>query len=429
MNHYIKTLKETRIFILLWLTQSFSALGSSMTAYALIIWSYNQKGSALATALMMAYSYAPYVIFSIFAGALSDRWNKKITMLVCDSIAALTTITVLILLSTNCLEIWHIYVINAVGGLMNTVQQPASEVAVTKVLPEKYYQKVGGLRYLANSFNTILTPIITTAIMGIMGMKAVICFDLFTFAAAFLILLIFIKIPENNKIQNAKEKFTVSVKNGVVWLKKQKGVLTLILFFAAINLVASMYEAGFPAMMLSRNGGSEKAMGIVNAVIGISTLAGSIIASFCKPPKSRIRVICNCLLLSMSTENLMLALGRNTLIWSIGGFLGWIAIPLMNANMDAVLRLKIPEYMQCRIYAVRNSFQFFTIPVGYFLGGFAVDYIFEPIMAKQKDNILTALFGSGRGSGGALFFFVIAFIGIGICLYFRNKKALWQLEK
>lgn len=185
MNNLYKTFKEMKIFLILWLTQSFSALGSSMTAYALIIWSYNQKGSALATASLMVCSYAPYVIFSVFAGALSDSWNKKFTMLVCDSITALTTIIVLVLLISNRLEIWHIYVINAVGGVMNTVQSPASEVAVTKILPEKYYQKVGGLRYMSNSANTILTPIITTAVIGFFGLEAVICIDLITFAAAF----------------------------------------------------------------------------------------------------------------------------------------------------------------------------------------------------------------------------------------------------
>lgn len=147
MKNYIKIIQETKTFLLLWITQSFSGLGSAMTSYALVIWSYTQKGSALLTALLMVSSYAPYVLFSIFAGALSDKWNKKITMLVCDSIAALTTVVMLFLLQSGTLQIWHIYIINAVNGLMNTVQQPASEVAVTKVLPKKYYQRVGGLRY------------------------------------------------------------------------------------------------------------------------------------------------------------------------------------------------------------------------------------------------------------------------------------------
>ncbi|MDE5967239.1 MAG: MFS transporter, partial [Lachnospiraceae bacterium] len=229
--------------------------------------------------------------------------------------------------------------------------------------------------------------------------------------------------------KEGQEKLMVSVKKGISYLKKERGIFSLILLIASINLVESIYDAAFPAMMLSRNGGSEKVLGLVNAMIGISTLIGSILASFAKEPKSRVRVICNCLLLSMGTENLLLALGRTPVVWCIGGFLGWIAIPLMNTNLDAIMRLSVPEYMQGRVYSVRNSLQFFTIPVGYFLGGFLVDQVFEPIMARQAvGGILARIFGTGKGSGAAFLFFVIAFAGIGVCLYFRRDKHIWELE-
>ncbi len=428
MKKIFNSIAEMGSYLALWSSQSFSALGSSMTAYALVIWSYKQEGSALVTALLMICSYAPYVLFSIFAGTLSDKWNKKAVMLICDSIAALSTVAIMILLETEKLEIWHIYIINAVCGLMNTVQQPASEVTVTRLLPKKYYQKVGGLRYLSNSLNTIFTPIIATAFMGIFGMRAVILFDLATFSTAFIVLLIFIKIPEVHDENSDSEKYTESVKKGINWLVRNKGIFYLILFLSSINLVASMYDAAFPAMMLSRSGGSEKNMGTVNTVIGIASLIGSIFASLSKAPKNRVKVICNCLLFSMSTENILLSLGRNVWIWSVAGFLGWIAIPVMNTNLDVIMRLNIPEDMQGRIYSVRNSFQFCTIPIGFLLGGFAVDRICEPIMANQKDNLLTALFGTGKGSGAALFFFIIAFAGIAVCLYFRNNKHIKGIE-
>ena len=191
MKNYINDLKEMRSYLLLWFTQMISGLGSAMTAYALVIWSYTQEGSALRTALLMVCSYAPYVICSIFAGALSDRWDKKKTMLVCDALAALSTLIVLLLLKNDALRIWHLYLVNAVSGLMNTVQQPASEVATTALLPRKFYQKVGGLRYLSNSLNSILTPIITTAIMGLWGIDTVIAIDLISFLIAFIVLLFF----------------------------------------------------------------------------------------------------------------------------------------------------------------------------------------------------------------------------------------------
>lgn len=178
MKNYIKDFKEMRRYLLLWFTQLISGLGSTMTGYALVIWSYTQSGSALWTALLMVCSYAPYVICSIFAGALSDRWDKKKTILACDSLAALNTLVVLLLLKTENLQIWHLYIVNAISGLMNTVQQPASEVATTALLPRKFYQKVGGLRYLSSSLNSILTPIITTAVMGLWGIDTVIAIDL-----------------------------------------------------------------------------------------------------------------------------------------------------------------------------------------------------------------------------------------------------------
>ena len=73
----LTTLGEMRTFLILWLTQSFSGLGSAVTSYALVVWSYTLQGSALATALLMVSSYAPYVVCSIFAGALSDRWDRE----------------------------------------------------------------------------------------------------------------------------------------------------------------------------------------------------------------------------------------------------------------------------------------------------------------------------------------------------------------
>lgn len=430
MKNYKKTIREMRTFLLLWATQSFSGLGSAMTSYALVIWSYTQTGEALTTALLMVSSYAPYVIFSIFAGALSDRWNKKITMLVCDFVAALTTVCMLLLLQKNVLHIWHIYVLNAVNGLMNTVQQPASEVATTRILPKQHYQRVGGLKYFSSSLNSIMTPVLATAVLGIAGMGAVAAFDLFSFCVAFTTLAFGIRIPEDRGEKKKQEKLWVSAKKGIGYLKRNGGIFNLILFLAAINLVASIYDAAFPAMLLSREGGSEKVLGMVNAVIGITTFVGSIAASFLKEPKSRVRVICNCLLFSMGTENFLLAFGKTPLIWCIGGILGWIFIPLMSTNLDAILRLHIPEEMHGRVYSVRNSLQFFTIPIGYFLGGFLVDSVFEPIMAGQKnDGILAKLFGSGKGSGAALLFCVLAFAGIGVCLYFRRNKQIWQLEK
>lgn len=458
MKNFMKTLREMRTFLLLWITQSFSSFGSAMTSYSLVIWSYTQKGSALMTALLMVSTYTPYVILSIFAGALSDRWNKKATMLVCDSVAAVSTVVMFILLKNGLLEIWHLYLINAVNGLMNTVQSPASEVAVSRILPKKHYQRVGGLRYFSNALNSIFVPVIATAVIGLFGLTAVVAIDLATFSAAFLVLALAIKIPEpdrNSEIEtenaesvpenqgnpaeklktdseNQAEKpgFMDSVKDGIMFLKNERGLFCMIMFLSSINLIASIYSAALPAMVLSKGIGGQKALGLVNSVIGISMLIGSVLASAVPAPKNRVRTIFLCLFISMGTENIMLALGHSPLVWCVGGFLGYILIPLMSTNLDAIMRLRVPDEIQGRVYSVRNTFQFFTIPAGYFLGGFLVDKVFEPFMARfAAGTFLERIFGSGKGSGAALLFFVIAFAGVAVCIIFRTSRSIRALEK
>lgn len=431
MIKQLKTiLYELHMFLILWSTQSFSSLGSAMTNFALVIWCYQKTGSALTTSMLSICSYAPYVLFSILAGALSDKWNKKAAMLVSDSFAALCTILVLVLLKTDTLEIWHLYVLNSLNGLMNTIQQPAADVAVSLLTPKKHYQKVSGMRSFSNSLVTILTPVLATALLSFTDIETVIFFDLSTFGIAALSLLFFIRIPSVFKNREEESvKLLSSVRQGLDYLKENRGILDLILFLAAINLTASIYNAALPAMLLSREGGGELVLGIVNTATGLATLFGSIAVSLMPAPKSRVRIICNTLLFSMSTENFLLAFGKTPAIWCLGAILGWISIPVMSANMDVLLRTRIPVTMQGRVYAARNTLQFFTIPLGYLLGGLLVDRVFEPFMAMQEPaDIWTFMFGSGKGSGAAMLFLFIGILGIVTCLVFRKDRHLWELE-
>lgn len=428
MKTHFSSLAGLKTFLIVWSTQNLSILGSAMTSFALVIWSYQQQGSALTTALLSVCSYAPYVALSIFAGSLGDRWDKRKTVVLCDVFAAMTTLAVLVLLRAGRLEIWHLYLLNALNGLMSTIQNPVSEVVVTLLTPKDQVQRVSGLLSLSSSLVTLLSPVLATAVLTLLGLEAVIVFDLATCAVAVAAMICWVRIPES-PAPAKKVPLTQSAREGLQWLVKNRGVLDLVLFLACINLIASMYNAALPAMLLSRAGGGETVLGLVETVTGLANLAGSLLATLLPPPKSRVRVICNSLLVSMSTENLLLALGGSAPVWCLGAVLGWLLIPVMNANMSALLRLRIPVEMQGRVYAARNTLQFFTIPVGYLLGGVLVDRVCEPLMASLPDGaILRAMLGSGKGAGAALLFLVIAGAGVLVCLVFRRDRHLWELE-
>lgn len=416
-NTYIQDLRE---FLILWSTQSLSQLGSSMTAFALTLWLYEETGSALKTATLAICSYAPYVIMSIFAGALSDRFGKKKTMLVCDLLAALSTMIVLSLYLTNNLVVWHLYAVNAFSGLMNTVQQPASEVATTLLIPKEQYQRASGLQSLSRSLISILNPLFATALYGLAGLEMVIFLDLGSFVIAFLALLFLIKLPEVP--EDKKESVLTLAKEGVTYLKNTPMILTMILFMSGINLVASAFDAVLPGLIIPNPKGGTVILGVVTSFAGIAMIFGSVLVSVLPKPKNRMKVVYITMLISMGVENYMMAFCREPWLWCLGQIIGWILVPVMSANYDVIFRSTVPIELQGRVYACRNTLQFFTIPIGLFLGGFMVDDIFEPFMERHLSHEgLAFLFGYGKGSGAAVTMFVLGIAGTLHCLFFGKK--------
>ena len=411
---------ELKDFLILWSTQSISQLGSSITTFALTLWLYEKTGSSLSTAALTICSYTPYVLMSIFAGALTDRFNKKTTMLVCDVLAAICTIIVFALFRANCLAVWHLYVLNAISGLMNTVQQPASEVAMTLIISEKYYQKTSGFRSLSRSLISVLNPLIATALYSFAGLNGAVAVDMGSFIVALAALLFFINIPENEC--DKKESLLNLTKEGLLFLKENPLIMTLILFMSGVNLVASAFDATLPGYVLPNLRGGSSVLGIVTSCSGVAMIIGSLIASALPKPKDRVKVIYLTMLFSLGTENFLLAFSRNPVLWCIGQMIGWVLVPIMSANLDVILRTTIPVELQGRVYACRNTLQFFTIPIGLFLGGFMVDHVCEPFMSEYGDlSILKTFFGTGRGSGAALMMFILGVSGSLICITTGKK--------
>lgn len=413
MNKKIKL----RDFYILWGTQSLSQLGSSITAYALTLWLYDETGSSLDTAALRISTYAPYVLVSIFAGALADKFDKKKTMLICDLLAAISTVMVFVLYKTELLCVWHLYLINAISGLMNTFQQPASEVAYTIITPKDCYQKTGVLQALSRSIITIGHPMIAAALYGLAGLEAAIALDMGTFLIAFLALALFIKLTKFSS-EGTEGKGTLRLaKEGLSYLKSKPMILYVILFMSGVNLISSAFEATLPGYIIPNPQGGNYVLGIVSSCSGIAMILGSLIFAKMPKPKDRVRMIYLSMLFSLGTENFILAFSRSPILWCIGQMLGWIFVPVMSANQNVIMRNEIPVELQGRVYACRNTLQFFTIPIGLFLGGFLVDNICEPYM-KNSGYALSFFFGEGKGSGAAMVLFILGIAGTVMCLVF-----------
>ena len=273
-----------------------------------------------------------------------------------------------------------------------------------------------------------MNPLIATALYSFIGLNGVIAAGVSSFLVAFTALLFFVKIPENKN--DKKESVLVLAKEGLMFLRENPLIMALILFMSGVNLVASAFDAVLPGYVLPNPKGGSSVLGIVTSCSGIAMIVGSLAVSVLPKPKNRVKIIYLTMLFSLGTENFLLAFSREPLLWCIGQMVGWILVPIMSANLDVVLRTAIPVELQGRVYACRNTLQFFTIPIGLFLGGFMVDNVYEPFMRAYGNlSVLKTLFGSGKGSGAALMMLILGVTGSLLCLILGKKLKKYQYNE
>ncbi len=417
-------------YIVFWLSQALSQFGSSMTSFALILWAYTQKESAMTVSLMTFFNYIPYIISSLFTGTFVDNHSKKKIMLVSDSIAAICSGAMLFLSIGSKLHIWSIYLVNFIIGFMNAFQGPASAVAIGKMVPNEKLVQVSGMNSFSNNLVAVLSPVFAASLFAFSGLNLILVIDLTTFLIAFPVLLFVLKIPENISQKAEKESVFTGCKEGFQYLNQNHGILIVIITMALLNFFSRLtYENILSPMILSRSANDIAAPGIVNAVMGIGGIVGGIIVSSGKVKANSAEMIYLSAMLSFLLGDIMMGIGRNVIVWSIAGLAASLPIPFINAGQMTILYQNVPKEIQGRIFAVRNAIQFSSIPLGILLGGILSDYVFEPFMYNENavTLFLRMLVGEGAGSGMAVMFLCTGISGALFSFVFYYRKDIHNL--
>ncbi|MBQ6290376.1 MAG: MFS transporter [Clostridia bacterium] len=429
MNRH--SIKQLHSFLLLWGSQTVSQLGTAMTDYAIIIWVYSQKGTASSVTLLTVCSFLPTIFLRFLAGSMVDRWNKKRIMLIADLLAACGTLAVFVLHSAEVLEIWHLYVINFLLSLMNAFQEPASFVAVSMLVPKEHYARAGGLQGFGGAAISILAPALGALLLAYGGLELVLIVDLVTFAIAFLVLLFLIRIPEVEKTETEEEPFSQTCLAGIRYLKEHTAILRITLFLAVINFLAKLGNDGMLSpFILGRTGNNQPVLGAVESFTALGVLAGSLLVTLMKPAKKRIPLIFITTGL-IFLGNIIQSMTSRPWLWCVAAFGSYLFAAVMNVNMDTMMREKVPLEMQGRVFSAKSTLQNFTIPIALLLGGLLADTVFEPFMLADSptQQILSGLFGTGKGAGIGLMFFIVGIPGILISFTRLRKPVYRELDR
>ena len=373
-----------RIFFIVWLGQVISLLGSKLTEFALGFWileqTYQETGTITQFALTILFIYLPKVIISPLAGILIDRWNRRYAMIASDLGTGIIISIVLLLVLSNRLEVWHIYLAVTITSSFNAFQQPAYLAAISQLVPSQNLSRANGMIQASFAIAKITAPVIAGLLMKAWEIQTILFIDLLTFAIAILTL-ISVKFPDIKQFTKSKQQLVPRLISDSIsgwnYIVGRPGLARLIGFIAI-----SYFTLGFLEVVmwpLLYEPGSTDRLGLILSIGGCGMLVGSVLMSVWSGPENRVMAIIACI--GLQSAIVFIGGTRISLVILGVGIFGYLfSQPIMVSCNQAIWQSKVPVRLQGRVFALQQTLERSLAIGAYISAGPLVDRIFNPLM-------------------------------------------------
>ena len=367
-------------FLALWAGQLVSTIGSGLTQWGLSVWIYKETGSPTLFILSMLAAILPNVFLAPFAGLIVDRYDRRLIMLLSDSLAALTTLSVAMLISLGLLQIWHVYAAAFVYSISATFQWPAYGASTTLLVPKAQLGRAGGLVQIGEGVSQVFTPFLAGTLFVTVGLPGIILADLLTFLFALATTTITnIPSPERTASAVQRESFWHEITFGWRYIAARPGLLAILMYFAVANFFGSISLPLLTPMLLDT--ASPDTVGLIGTLAGVGMLLGTLTMSAWGGPKRRAFAI----MLGDLVGGLFMILTGLTpyiplIVIAQFGFM--FTIPITNANSQALWQSKVDPGVQGRVFSVRRMIAFSIMPIAYIAAGPLSEQVFRPLLIE-----------------------------------------------
>jgi DHA3 family macrolide efflux protein-like MFS transporter len=403
-------------------TQALSSLGSRISSLAIGIWIFQQTGRATPLTLVAVFAVLPSVLGGGFAGALADRFDRRLVMVCADAGQAVGTILLLVSFSSGAFQLWHLYVIAVSQAVFATAQTPAFQATIAMLTVDAHRDRANAIVQMIGPAAGVLAPALAGLIYAASGVAGAIAVDLATFLVAVVVVLnLRIPIPAPTAEGAAlRAPLWRQAFDGVRYLAARPTLFAFGLYATAFNFIVSVASVLLTPYLLARTG-SETALGFVFAALNGGAIAGSIAAA--AAPRRGLRI--HGMMAGVSAASVFLAIsGVAREPWSLAAslFCFAAALPFLNVPYMSIMQAKIAPDVQGRVFAAMGQLGSLTAPIAFLAAGPLADRVFEPAVARAGWSGLAPFFGAEPGAGMGL---IVALSGIlslllSIAVYFGS---------
>jgi DHA3 family macrolide efflux protein-like MFS transporter len=307
-----------------------------------------------------------------FAGALVDRWNRRVIMILADALIAAATLVLVYLFASDRVQVWHVYAILGIRALGTAFHFPAMSASTPLMVPENQLTRINGLNQTLLGINGLIAPPVGALLIGVLPTQGILLIDVATAILAILPLFFFsIPQPIRDETDNAsKPNLLQDIREAFTYIRGWSGLVAVIFMALFLNFLLVPTGALLPILITQHFNKGALELGLINSAEGVGLIAGGILLSVWGGFKKKIVTsMAGIIILGLSVL-LVGAAPANLFALAVAAlFLTGVAIPITNGPIGALFQSLVRNDMQGRVMSLVNSAATAISPLGLLIAG------------------------------------------------------------
>jgi MFS family permease len=352
-----------------WFGQIGSLIGAWMQSVALPWLVLSLGGTPLQLGLVMAFLFGPSMVVAPLGGVLADRVDKRRTLIIVNAVAMLQASVLFALTVTGAVEIWHVYALALVAGVVGAIEMPLRQAFVAELVPRE--DLVNAIALSSTSFN--LSRVIGPAVAGVTIAAFGVASNFGVNALSYVSVIVGLLLIDPDRLYRARRpevfpSVRASLAEGLRYARRTPTVLWPLVLLGGIAALAMNFQTLLPLFSRDALGMDAEGYGALFAAIGAGSLAGSLGLAFISSQRPMKRLILGgaavFLVLTFALGFARSATVAFPLVVGIG-----LASMLMINTINVTIQNSVPDALRGRVMALYGTVFAGSAPIGGLIAG------------------------------------------------------------
>lgn len=413
-------------FLLIWAGDFVSAVGSGLTSFGLGVYIFQQTGKASYMALVTLLAFLPSLLLGPLAGVLADRYDRRLLMILGDSLSAVGILYILACLFDGEAKVWQICAGVTISSVFASLLEPAYKATITDLLSPEQYSRASGMVQIAGSAKYLVSPVLAGFLLTVSDIRLLLVLDICTFFVTVGTTMAVRRGLKNETMAAGTSVFT-EMRAGFTALAGKKGIITLVFMGALITFCLGVIQTLASPMILSFS--DSATLGTLMTVIALGLLVSSCLLGGITIKRGYVGLL-SASLCGAGIFMILFGLRENILWIGAAGFLFFAMLPFTNASIDYLLRTNIGNETQGRAWGIIGLISQLGYVAAYAVSGILADYVFTPLLLPggALSGTVGAIIGTGAGRGiGFLIILAGALLCVSSAMLF-SMRSVRELE-